>query len=367
MSNINITSPTSGETNSQWVDAITEATQRLSKNELAPHLHHHLFNLIDDCLDLGRDDILEQARNLASSLNLDDLLNDSIGCAMETTLVKLNSGQIVESMLFAIPMVMMRPCDQVIPERIPHPDRLCQLFRTHALIKENYEFVIHDELFFVEDMHGAPSHFRSINRILTQEAQSGYKPAETLKASKRGESDFMEGIIVLRFLVGVVIFLWQEIPFIPDANELEGYQARLGRWRSEFKQEMATQAGLVVWDLEPPSSFTTDELGNRLMQCVSYFYEMVSDLEHKNTQSAMVSLHGDHGRATEIGIEFFDRNLALIDRHVWPFQVINEIDLALENIISLLSRYPIKRVFPKALFPLVHSKTPSDCKLTVIR
>lgn len=250
MSNSNITFPASGETNSQWVDAITEATQKLSKNELAPHLHHHLFNLIDDCLDLGRDDILEQARNRASGLNLDDLLNDSINCAMETTLVKLNSGQIVESMLFAIPMVM--------------------------------------------------------------------------------------------------------------------YQARLGCWRSEFKQEIARQSGLVVWDLETPSGFTTDELCNRLMQCVSYFYEMLSDLEHKNTKSAMVSLHGDHGNATEIGIELFDRKLGLIDRHVWPFQVIDEIDLALENINSLLSRYPIKRVFPKALFPLVHSKT-SDCKLTVIQ
>jgi hypothetical protein len=166
--------------------------------------------------------------------------------------------------------------------------------------------------------------------------------------------------------MGVVISPWQEIPFIPDANKLESYQARLGHWRSEFKQEMATQTGLVVWDLETPSSFASDELGNRLMQCVGYFYEMMRDLEHKNTKSAMVSLHGDHGRAAEIGIEFFDRNLALIDRHVWPFQVIDEIDLALENIKYLLSRYPIKRVFPKALFPLVHSKTPSDCKLTVI-
>lgn len=341
-------------TSQQLVQALMTTSHQLALNPESSASKSHLQEMIENCVEQGQDDILMSAMQRSTDIDGHLLLTERIISAAELTHVGSASAPNAAAIVFAIPMVIITDLDKALPNRIADPERIQQLFQTFGLINDEHAIAIHDELFAAEEINWLPSQIRHINRQLTQQALSGISSAESNHSFRTHLTPSSEGRIVLRFLVGVVV--WDDPTrqlFCSDMDQALN-QARLEQWSEAFKEDMNGQTGHVIWDIATPSALSMAvSPGIYLLHAVGFFYTASSETQDHQTSKALISTHGVDGVPSEIRVAFFDSAEELSTVFVWPLLADHEAESVFEDIIELLNKVSVPRVVFAALLPII--------------
>lgn len=336
-------------TSQQLVQALMTTSYQLAINPESSVSQSHLQEMIENCVEQGQDDILMSAMQRSTDIDGRLLLTERIISAAELTHVGSAAA-----IVFAIPMAIITDLDKALPNRIADPERIQQLFQTFGLINDEHAIAIHDELFAAEEINWLPSQIRHINRQLTQRALSCISSSESDHSFRTHLTPSPEGRIVLRFLVGVVV--WDDPTrqlFCSDVDQALN-QARLEQWAETFKEDMNSQTGHVIWDIVMPSALSMAvSPGIYLLHAVGFFYTASSETQDHQISKALISTHGVDGIPSEIRVAFFDSAEELSTVFVWPLLADHDAKSVFEDINELLNKVNVPRVVFAALLPII--------------
>jgi hypothetical protein len=341
-------------TSQQLVQALMTTSHQLALNPELSASKSHLQEIIENCVEQGQDDILMSAMQRSTDIDGRLLLTERIISAAELTHVGSATAPNAAAIVFAIPMVIITDLDKAMPNRIADPQRIQQLFQNYGLINDEHAIAIHDELFAAEEINWLPSQIRHINRQLTQQAQSGISCSESNYSFRTHLTPSPEGRIVLRFLVGVVV--WDDPTrqlFCSDVDQALN-QARLEQWAETFKEDMNSQTGHVIWDIVMPSALSMAvSPGIYLLHAVGFFYTASSETQDHQISKALISTHGVDGIPSEIRVALFDNAEALSTVYVWPLLSDHDTKSVFEDINELLNKVNVPRVVFAAILPII--------------
>ena len=348
-------------TSHQLIQALMTTSNHLALNPESSESKSYLQEMIDNCVEQGQDDILMTAMQRSTGIEGRSVLTERIITAAESTHVGSPTAPNAEAIVFAIPMVIITYLDKALPNRIDDPERIKQLFQTYNLINHEQAIAIHDELFTAEEINWLPSQIRHINRRLTEQAQCGIPSSESNRSFRTNHTPRPEGRIVLRFLVGVVI--WDDPSrqlFCSDLDQALN-QARLEQWAEALKLDMNSQTGHVIWDIATPSALSISvSPGIYLLHAVGFFYTASSEAEDHQSTKVLISKHGVDDVPSEIRVAFFDSAEELSTVYVWPLMAADEVTSAYADINELLNKINIPRVVFAALLPTIEFKSNFD-------